>query len=277
MKWYMNRPLRRVFLGIFSRVNPGAIVIRHHYTGKRFHLHSYRHKGYWFHGKNREQETMRLFRQLIAPGNVVIEIGGHIGYISTYFASLVEPQGVVHVFEPGTNNLPYLRQNAGYYPNIHIHTQAVGSENKQQPFYIENLTGQNNSLRQQFAGYTLNAEYAFTNEQYEMIMVDVICLDDFLAEATIQPHFIKIDVEGAECDVVRGMKACLETYQPGLMIEFNSPEPEIFQTLTSVNYKLFDVRRRVITHAEQIRRGNIFALHNQRHANIINALELQDG
>ncbi len=274
MKWYLNRPMRRLVLGILSRFNPGDISIRHHHTGAKFFLHSYRHKGYWFHGKNREQETMQLFNRLIKPGYTVIEIGGHIGYISTYFASLVGLHRHVHVFEPGPNNLPYLRRNAEHFPNTHIHTQAVGNDNMQMPFYIENLTGQNNTLRQGFDLYKANAQSSYSSESYQTVMVDVVRLDDFLKDKDIYPDFIKVDVEGAEGDVVRGMKRCLETSRPGLMIEINGPEPEIFETLHTLNYVLFDDQRHMISDKGQIRNGNIFALHQIAHADDLKTLEL---
>ena len=107
----MRISLRRLAIRILNRVNPGDITIRHPYTKERFRLHSFRHKDYWYHGKSREEHSMHLFSELISPGDLVIDIGGHIGYISSYFAGLVGPKGQVIVFEPGSNNLPYLRKN----------------------------------------------------------------------------------------------------------------------------------------------------------------------
>src|SRR6478735_1296610 len=102
---------RRSLLPIFAKVNPGDITIKNHYTGDALHLHSFQHKGYWFYGRRREAATMKLFQRLIQPESVVAEVGGHIGYITQFFATLVGPRGRVYVFEPGPNNLPYLRAN----------------------------------------------------------------------------------------------------------------------------------------------------------------------
>src|SRR5216684_3285865 len=81
--------LRSIVLRFLRRVNPGDMTIRHHYTNDRFKLHSFRHRGYWYFGKHREYETMSLFPEIIADGDFVVEIGGHIGYMSLYFAHLV--------------------------------------------------------------------------------------------------------------------------------------------------------------------------------------------
>ncbi len=113
MKIYKNKIFRKGILPLLKFFNPGRVSIRHHYTGKKFSLDAFHHKGYWYHGKKREQATMELFGKLIKPNYTVIEIGGHIGYITNYFSHLV-PNGQVYVFEPGINNLPYLRKILNY-------------------------------------------------------------------------------------------------------------------------------------------------------------------
>lgn len=52
------------------------------WTGSRIYLNSFRHKGYWFFGKEREAGTMARFAELIRPGDTVVEVGGHIGFIT---------------------------------------------------------------------------------------------------------------------------------------------------------------------------------------------------
>ena len=50
--------VRKVVIGTLRRFNPGDISIRHHYTGEKLTLHSFKHKGYWYYGKRRESESM---------------------------------------------------------------------------------------------------------------------------------------------------------------------------------------------------------------------------
>lgn len=45
--------VRKTLLPLFERLNPGDITIRNHRTSDRLKLHSFRHKGYWFHGRRR--------------------------------------------------------------------------------------------------------------------------------------------------------------------------------------------------------------------------------
>jgi FkbM family methyltransferase len=68
---------------------------------------------------------MDLFAQLIPEGPTVIELGGHIGYVTQFFSKLVGGTGRVIVFEPGTNNLPYIRRNTEFLPNTCLVEAAV--------------------------------------------------------------------------------------------------------------------------------------------------------
>ena len=106
--------------------------------------------------RERERNTMLLFKKLINNGDTVIEVGGHIGYISLYFSNLIGKEGLLYVFEPGINNLPYLKNNVKEKHNIVVIEKAVGSCNARMPFYIENLSGQNNSFIKDFKGFIQN-------------------------------------------------------------------------------------------------------------------------
>jgi len=99
MKIYRIKLLRKIFLPLFRVFNPGNITIKHHWVPeKRVFLHSFRHKGYWYHKKDRENDTMKIFNILIDQGDTIIEVGGHIGYISQYFSKLVGGGGGGYMF-----------------------------------------------------------------------------------------------------------------------------------------------------------------------------------
>jgi FkbM family methyltransferase len=269
MAIHRNRLLRNLFLKLFSRINPGDITVRHHFTAKPLRLHSFKHKGYWFHGRNREATTMSLFKQIVEPGYNVFDVGGHIGYVATYFALLAGEFGKVCVFEPGPNNLPYLQKNCEHWPNISIIPSAVGNNNGEISLFLEDLTGQNNSIVKDFAAYKKNADFANVQSQTQEVEVRILRLDDFVASEGIVPDFVKIDVEGAELDVVLGMCISMEQYQPALMIEFNSIEHQIYHILQEHNYHLFTPTLEVINDPGGIQIGNVFALSKTRHQQMI--------
>jgi FkbM family methyltransferase len=71
---------------------------------------------------------MLAIRAMIAPGDAVVEIGGHIGCMSLWFAECAgrNSGGSVTVFEPGSNNLPYIRQNVKGVDQIKLIEKCCG-------------------------------------------------------------------------------------------------------------------------------------------------------
>jgi FkbM family methyltransferase len=255
--------LRRAVLPLLQRFNPGDIHIRHHWTGDRVVLDAFKHKAYWYRGKNREHGTMLLFAALVARGDTVIEVGGHIGYVSLYLAQLTGPSGHVTVFEPGPNNLPYLRRNAAHKPWIEVREQAVAERAGTARFYLENVSGQNNSLLEHCRVREHNEKHAFLGSDLTGSsagsIVDVSCTTlDELVQGTSAPSFIKIDVEGAELRVLQGMPELLRR-GVALMVEVSEGAAEVRDLLTAASYQLFNERRERIETLRAVR-GNIFCL-----------------
>jgi FkbM family methyltransferase len=256
------KPIRAIFLPLLARFNPGDITIKHHYTGDRVLLHSYRHKGYWFHGKKREWATMELFRRILKEGDIVIEVGAHIGYISLYFKKLVG-DGQVIVFEPGINNLPYLRKNVEG-KNIEVIAKAIGKEESKCSFFLDNLSGQNNSLVKDFYVRQENEQQAFVSESTgaRETEVEMITLDGFVEERGIVPSFLKIDVEGFELQALEGMKRLLAKYPPIIMVEVQMQHETVVNLLERAGYGLF---RPDGTANPVVRTGNVFCFHREKH------------
>jgi FkbM family methyltransferase len=260
----LSPAVRRVLLPLFARCNPGDIRIRHHYTRQKFKLHSFRHKGYWFHGSRREHETMQFFAQVIVPGQTVFEIGGHIGYLSLWFAELVGDAGRVIVFEPGQNNLPYLRANVADRPQVEIVELAASDQNGVATFFEEALTGQNNSLLSDYARFAENRQRAFSAEAYQENRVRTVRLDDFVTEHTLAVDFLKIDVEGAESLVLAGATGLMREQTPALMVEATQRRDEVCALLESFGYQLFSPSGRQL--GDACDDDNICALHPEKHS-----------
>jgi FkbM family methyltransferase len=221
---YENMALRKIVLPLMKRFSFDFTIGHHWLPGARVYLSLFQHKGYWYHGRARERETMEAFARLIPRGGTVIEVGGHIGYISMYFASLVGPDGRVVVFEPGPNNQRYLQRNIAGLGNVEWVDRAVSDEGGTVTFYCDNLTGQNNSLVADFKVLETNASRTGIALERAAVKVEAVTLDAYCAERGLEPDFVKIDVEGAELLVVRGMKAVLAGARPRLMVEMNDEQ-----------------------------------------------------
>lgn len=263
------RNLRKIFIPLLKKLNPGKITIKHHYTGKKFVLDAFAHKGYWYYGKNREIETMAMFEKLIKPGFVVVEIGGHIGYITQYFAHLSAASGKVYVFEPGNNNLPFLRENIKDSKTVTLVEKAVSDSNGIAKFYTENISGQNNSLLSDY-GHAVEKN-SYVSREGKVIEVETITFDSFCEQMGLRPHFVKVDIEGAELLAVKGMLNVLKDISPILMIEITKNREEVFNILRSANYSLYDpIGKTLVTGNKHY--GNTFCFNNVKHAEIIKEL-----
>jgi FkbM family methyltransferase len=236
---------RRVGLRIFSRLNPGDITITHHWTGDRLRLHSFRHKGYWYHGFRRERSTMLSLARLLGRGDVIIEAGGHIGYLTLHCARLVGEGGAVHVFEPGPNNLPYLHSNVDTVDNVVIVEEALGNTPGIAQLFVEDLTGQNNTMLAAAGEYRRNSRSAGVDARTYSIGVPVTTLDAYCAANEITPTLLKIDVESFELEVLEGAKATLADCRPIVLVEIARREDEVLALMSSLGYGLFsdDLRR----------------------------------
>ena len=239
MKLHKNSLVRQLVLPVFAKVNLGDIRIRHHYTGDPVVLHSFKHRGYWFHGARRERDTMHAFARLIASGDSVIEVGGHIGYVALYLASLVGPSGRVYVFEPGPNNLPYTERNVRTKTNVVVEQCGVGSQCGVLTLHVEELTGQNDSFLSDFEALRSNERSAHVVARKSAVQAPVIDLDTYALGRQLHPRFVKVDVEGYEWEVVQGMLRILNEFRPRLMLEIQRHRFEIFGILARTGYLAF--------------------------------------
>lgn len=159
-----------------------------------------------------EYETLRWCRALLAPGCSAIDIGAHIGYFSWHFCHWVGPSGQVLAFEPCPENYPLLKHNlaARRCSNVQIKTVALSDRDGTASLFVS----PGNSNHSLVEGFT----------QAEGIL-QVACqtLDQILASYDGPPIcLVKMDVEGWEPQVLRGMPQTLERYpEIRLIVELN--------------------------------------------------------
>jgi len=99
---------------------------------------------------------------------------------------------------------------------------------------------------------------AGTRITVEMVPIEIRRFDDL----GLHPVVVKIDVEGFELDVLRGMTETLAADEPILLIESSAHTPEVIELLRPLGYRLFayDPRENVLTEAAPAACNNYFAL-----------------
>jgi FkbM family methyltransferase len=154
------------------------------------------------------QSETRLFRELITPGMVVIDVGANIGYFSLLASTLVGPQGEVHAFEPDPVNCGLLKKNVrmNRASNIKVVQAALGNSDDPVPLFLNSDNKGDHRI------------WEASGESRTKITVKATTLDHYLNKTGIVPSFIKIDVQGAEGGVLEGMKETLAQGAPRFMI-----------------------------------------------------------
>jgi FkbM family methyltransferase len=138
-----------------------------------------------------------IFRESLRPGDIVIDIGANVGYISAIAASIVGLSGEVHGFEPLKECFDRLRVLQRLNPQYKfIFTNvALGEQQGSLPISYDPQGGSRNA--------TLVPGYS----NRKTLEVPVMCLDDYISAHISQPErikIIKIDVEGFEFPVLLG-------------------------------------------------------------------------
>lgn len=150
-----------------------------------------------------EAPKLRLFSELLAPGDVVFDLGANAGYYSLLAAARVGPRGRVLSVEPLPRNLSYLEANVGLnkHENIDIIKAAIGAEKGVMRF---------DDSRKSAMGRL---------DESGTLEVSVETIDDLVESGRASPPtLIKMDIEGAEAGALRGGRRTLVEHKPIVLL-----------------------------------------------------------
>ena len=176
--------------------------------------------------KSELQDVMSLF---LKPGMVVYDIGSNVGFQACIAARLVGPSGSVYCFEPVPSNVAQIEYNARLngFKNIVTRSMALGRIDCTERFLLS-------------AECTWGALASATDHIAEPIgemEVEVRQLDSLREKDSLPaPDWVKMDVEGAEIDVLAGAMQTLKQSRPILVIELHRTNHEIAAQLRSLGY-----------------------------------------
>jgi hypothetical protein len=115
---------------------------------------------------------------------------------------------------------------------------AIGSEPGELELYLEDLTGQNNSLIPNFEVLQSNQDNAM-RATVTTQRVRVTTIDEHMAATNTAPDFIKIDIEGFEREALLGAVRTLEQHRPRMMVEVQAHHEEITDLLHGLGYRFY--------------------------------------
>jgi FkbM family methyltransferase len=135
------------------------------------------------------------FRAAVRPGMVALDIGANVGAYSMLLGQWVGPAGQVFAFEPAPEPFDGLVRHTALNRLdgvVRPIQSAVGAASTRAALLLATTSGEGRLAASADSGRT--------------VQVPVTTVDQFCAEHHLTPDFIKIDVEGAELDVLRGAR-----------------------------------------------------------------------
>ena len=158
-----------------------------------------------------EPNVLRAVTSAVKPGMRIVDVGAHIGYYTLLFAKCAGPSGRVVSFEPLPANFASLQKNVrlNRLQNVETFPEAVFSHTKGIIIHVPSGSA--------------NPGEASINSSAgaRQLTVESTTLDFFCASSSFKPDFVKIDVEGAEYDVLIGGQEVIAQFRPKLLIELH--------------------------------------------------------
>jgi len=170
-------------------------------------------------------------RHWLRAGGIVVDSGANIGQTLVYYAA--QPDVMVFAFEPNETAADWLKECLAYYPQWKVRIERKGLDNA------------NTTRTFQLAGAmsTTRVDW-YKGKDYTLTSIKVQRLDDYMEEHGINRiRLWKIDVEGAELNVLQGARNMLRrNCIDALIIEIsNQTYTEIRNLLSLYGYHLFTI------------------------------------
>ncbi|MBM4183474.1 MAG: FkbM family methyltransferase [Gemmatimonadetes bacterium] len=173
---------------------------------------------YWRPG--RQRALRRLYSTFVREGDLVFDVGAHLGDRSVAFAAL---GARVIALEPQPHVARWLRRIVGRNDRIVVRTEAVGATPGTARLAISARHPTVSTLSEPWRTSMTRAHPGFEGVRWdESAEVAVVTLDE-LIRSHGRPSFCKIDVEGFEAEVLAGLNEPL----PALSFEFVAGHLEV--------------------------------------------------
>jgi FkbM family methyltransferase len=158
-----------------------------------------------------ERGTVLLWTRLLENVTTVFDVGANIGLYTLLAAAHLRGRGTVHAFEPNPDVFSALARNIDRNSFRHAHIAQLGlsdSDGKTSFFLPKDRAWTNGSL---IEGFT---------DQDASLVIDTMRFDTYCASVPIgKVDLIKVDVEGAELRVLKGMGELLQIWKPHIVCE----------------------------------------------------------
>lgn len=143
--------------------------------------------------KKWEDFETELFKKNINEGDIVLDLGAHIGYYTLIASKIVREKGKVYAFEPDPKNFQLLQKSvaANGIKNVVLINKAVNEKSGEVRLFLnQDNTGDHRIYD--------------SKDQRKSIVVKTTSLDDFFKDFGDKISLIKMDIQGAELEALKG-------------------------------------------------------------------------
>jgi len=189
--------------------------------------------------KSHEPINTQIISRILKKGMTCLDIGGNIGYYVLLERQLVGDKGRIIAFEPSPRNYNYLKKNIQLQnvTNISAYNFACGDIDGNATFFINKKS---NGCKVISEGVAPPDPSLGTLSE-----VPVRILDPFIEELKLgRVDFVRMDSEGYELHILKGLKKTLEKFKPIISIELHKRQlgiegtKEFFKLMKELDYEV---------------------------------------
>ncbi|MBR0673792.1 FkbM family methyltransferase [Neoroseomonas soli] len=194
-----------------------------------------------------EHNETTAFSRLIRPGDTVFDVGANHGVFALLAGPRCRPGGQVHAFEPNPDLARLITMSTwlnGLQHLVKVHTLAASDAEGEAVLTASEAYSGGGSLRQR------RAAAGFAGSEFRSIACRTVRLDGMFPDPTFRIDVMKIDVEGFEGRVLRGMPKLLERspglrivmeFGPQMMKEAGVPATEVAAMLQGLGFSAWGI------------------------------------
>ena len=193
-----------------------------------------------------ELATMRAYQRIVRRGDIVLDIGANIGAHTLHLAQAVGAAGKVWAIEPTDYAMAKLKANIALNPGLAARIVCC------QLMLVDRTEGY--EVPPLHSSWPLTGEADLHARHRGRLMstknASAVTLNSFVRESGIERiDFIKLDIDGHECSMLRGARTALAALRPAILLELSPHQldetggsiEELVDLLAATGYGLQDL------------------------------------
>lgn len=198
---------------------------------------------HYFTGRHQDRQNQYVIKKYLRQGDTFVDIGSNVGVHTILAAQIVGASGRVYAFEPQKKLVEIIQAQLviNKLKNVHLHCMGLGEERSELIL--------SNPLEDFYTGTATFRTTAESEQKIERVQVERG--ENILPDLSESRVLIKIDVEGFEFRVLKGLEKLLSSQKIALLVEvtddwlreLGSSASEIHCLLKSYGFRPYSIEK----------------------------------